>query len=73
MSPPVPSKHLTWCLRNRVQATAAPPHRRPLLSARSAHARLSGPVLFDDGKLRALFREPGGHLICLEAPNNLRQ
>jgi catechol 2,3-dioxygenase-like lactoylglutathione lyase family enzyme len=40
-----------------------------LLSTQNAQARLSGPVLFDDGKLRALFREPDGHLICLEAPS----
>jgi hypothetical protein len=47
--------------------TIESPEALELLSAQNAGARLSGPILFDDGKLRALFREPDGHLIGLEA------
>jgi catechol 2,3-dioxygenase-like lactoylglutathione lyase family enzyme len=40
------------------------------LCAQSAHAVLSGPVRFEDGVLRAMLRDPDGHLLCLEAPRN---
>ena len=38
------------------------------LSIQNPAARLSGPVQFEDETLRGLFRDPDGHLLCLEAP-----
>jgi len=38
------------------------------LCAQCSHALLSGPVQFENGALRAMLRDPDGHLLCLEAP-----
>jgi catechol 2,3-dioxygenase-like lactoylglutathione lyase family enzyme len=35
--------------------------------AQNPHALLSGPVRFEHGALRAMLRDPDGHLLCLEA------
>jgi hypothetical protein len=53
----------------RVEVTPLVPAECATLILNCYETRLSGPVLFDDGKLRALFREPDDHLICLEAPS----
>jgi catechol 2,3-dioxygenase-like lactoylglutathione lyase family enzyme len=38
------------------------------LCAQNPDAILSGPVRFEHGALRAILRDPDGHLLCLEAP-----
>jgi catechol 2,3-dioxygenase-like lactoylglutathione lyase family enzyme len=38
------------------------------LCAQNPGALLSGPMRFADGALRAMLRDPDGHLVCLEAP-----
>ena len=38
------------------------------LCAQNSDAVLSGPVRFNHGVLRAMLRDPDGHLLCLEAP-----
>jgi catechol 2,3-dioxygenase-like lactoylglutathione lyase family enzyme len=38
------------------------------LCGRNTDALLSGPVRFDQGALRAMLRDPDGHLLCLEVP-----
>ena len=38
------------------------------LCAQCSDALLSGPVQFENGALRAMLRDPDGHLLCLEAP-----
>ena len=37
------------------------------LCAQSPDAILSDPVRFENGALRAMLRDPDGHLLCLEA------
>jgi hypothetical protein len=37
--------------------------------AQNPDAILSGPVRFNHGALRAMLRDPAGHLLCLEAPD----
>ena len=37
------------------------------LCAQNTDALLSGPVRFEKGELRAMLRDPDGHLLCLEA------
>jgi hypothetical protein len=36
------------------------------LCAQNREALVSGPVQFNDGALRAMLRDPDGHLLCLE-------
>ena len=38
------------------------------LCAQNTDALLSGPVRFEQGQLRAMLRDPDGHLLCLEVP-----
>ena len=38
------------------------------LCAQNADAMYSGPIAFEDDVVRAIIRDPDGHLLCLEAP-----
>jgi catechol 2,3-dioxygenase-like lactoylglutathione lyase family enzyme len=40
------------------------------LCAQCFDALLSGPVRFENGAMRALVRDPDGHVLCLEAPSS---
>jgi len=39
------------------------------LCAQNTDALVSGPVRFEQGALRAMLRDPDGHLLCLEVPS----